>query len=204
MSNDKEAKDGKVAAPATATPAAAPVTAAAVSAAASVAPEDRLGMLLELLLGRESTALEKEAVEKKHRQARAAAAEATEKQNLYNLLKLQAKCTHMKGKGKRTSRLEAQYADKLNDPNVSMHTFIDGTSVIKCLSCGAKWKQNDTREYLVREGKKIPNVTRLGWEDALHLVQISTNQPSSSEIPGAVLREVKPPTDMVIPENFQL
>src|SRR5258708_18051147 len=174
----------------------APVTPAEIIAAATPAPaaaakvpvaaEDGLGLLLELLLGRESTALEKEPSEKKHRQARAEAAEATEKQNLYNLLKLQAKCTHMKGKGKRTGRLEAQYADKLNDPNVSMHTFIDGKAVIKCLSCGAKWKQDDTREYLVRDGKKIPNVTRKGWEEALQLVQISTNQPSSGEIPGAV------------------
>jgi len=55
------------------------------------------------------------------------------------------------------------------DFNVSMHTFIDGHQEIKCLTCHRVWKTGDT-----------------DFQEALKLVQNSSNRPSSSEMPLGV------------------
>jgi hypothetical protein len=86
----------------------------------------------------------------------------------------QKKCRHLKGG---LSRQRGQQTD----PSVAAHTFIDGDMYIKCLSCGAKWKPKDTKEFFVRKGVKIPNWTNIGWVEALELAQQSSNRPSSSE-----------------------
>src|SRR5437016_12145347 len=112
MSNDKEVKqDGKTIAPA------APATA---NAAAKPAVEDRLALLIELLLGSKQDELEKQAAQKQRLKALAEQREKSQTQNAYNLLKLQARCSHLKGKGKRVGKHETQYADRVNDPNVMM------------------------------------------------------------------------------------
>jgi len=46
-----------------------------------------------------------------------------------------------------------------------------------------KWLPADTKEFLYRGGKKIPNHTGLGWEDAILMAAESSNMASSSEIP---------------------
>jgi len=197
MSQDKEVKDGKTAAPAT------PAT-----ANAAAKPIDKMELLLELLLGQKQDELEKQAAQKQRQKALSIQREASTSQNALNLIKLQMRCNHLKGKGRKTGKHENIYAERLNDPNVYLHSFIDGTAVIRCLTCGAKWKggsgvaQNDTREFLFRNAKKIPNHTKLSWEDALQLVQKSTNQPSSSEIPASQFGKQRV-EQFVVPDGFE-
>jgi hypothetical protein len=200
MSNqDKEVKGG-VAVPAT--PAATPkpeVNFGDIS--------ETLAKMLTLLISREETALEKEAAEKANRKKRAEANEATEKQNFWNVMTAQVRCSHLKGNFKTAPRL---VSDTKIDYNVSYHTFIDGKSQVRCMSCGMKWKDQDTKEYLVRNGKKVPNHTKIGWSEggptgngAIGMVRVSTNKGSSSEIPGAILRETKAPENIELPSDFQ-
>jgi len=165
-------------------------------------PIDKMELLLELLLGQKQDELEKQVAQKQRQKALGIQREASASQNALNLIKLQMRCN-----GRRAGKHENIYAERLNDPNVMMHTFVDGNAVIKCLTCGAKWKggsgaQNDTREFLFRNGKKIPNHTKLSWEDALQLVQKSTNQPSSSEIPASQFGKQRV-EEFVLPEGFE-
>ena len=192
----KEEKDGKNAAPA------APASANAVAPAIDGSTNSKLERLLELLLARESTTLEKEAADKHRLKALDAQRDKNQSQNARNLLLLQAKCSHLKGKGKRTGKHEAQRAERVNDPNVMMHIFVDGSAVIKCLSCGAKWKQDDTAEFLTRNGKKFPNVTKLSWTDALGLVAKSSNTQTSSEVPASQFSR-RQAEEFVVPEGFE-
>jgi hypothetical protein len=205
MSNDKDVKQGGVA---------APVTSASAANAASAKTEvnfgdisETLAKMLTLLISREETALETEVQQKANKKKRAEAAEATEKQNFWNVMVAQTKCSHLKGNWKSAPRL---IADQKIDFNVSYHNFIDGHAQIRCMSCGMRWKSSDTPEFLVRDGKKVPNHTRIGWNEggptgrgAIGLVQQSTNKMSSSEIPGAVLLEKKAPANIEIPADFQ-
>jgi hypothetical protein len=169
---------------------------------------DRLELLLELLLSSKQDELEKQAAQKQRQKALSIQREASTSQNALNLIKLQMRCNHLKGKGRKSGRHENIYAERLNDPNVYLHTFIDGTAVIRCLTCGAKWKggsgaaQNDTSEFLFRNGKKVPNHTKLSWEDALRLVQKSTNQPSSSEVPASQFGKQRV-EEFIVPEGFE-
>lgn len=168
---------------------------------------ETLAKILTLLISREETALEKEVAQKANQKKRAEAEQRTETQNFWNIMTAQVKCSHLKGNWKAAPRL---ISDTKIDFNVSYHNFIDGHAQIRCMSCGMKWKDQDTVEYLVRDGKKVPNHTKIGWNEggptgrgAVGLVQQSTNKMSSSEIPGNVLREKKAPENITLPENFQ-
>ena len=86
----------------------------------------------------------------------------------------QTRCKHLKG-GATRSRAQQR------DPNVYMHTFTDGTRVIKCHGCQARWLPKDTAQYLTRNGSQIPNWTKIGWNEALLMCDDSSNKPSSSE-----------------------
>lgn len=88
----------------------------------------------------------------------------------------QLKCKHLKG-GRRGPK------SGVKDFAVNLHVFIDQTVTIKCHLCGMKWKKDDTVEYLMRNGKKIRNHTRLGWAEATAMLSQSTNTMSSSEVP---------------------
>ncbi len=162
----------------------------------------KLERLLELLLSRENTNLEKEAADKQRYAALSAQREKNQSQNARNLLRLQAKCKHIKGLGKRTGKHEAQYANRVDDPSVMMHVFVDGSAVIKCLQCGAKWKKDDTAEFLVRNGKKFPNVTKIGWTEALGLVAKSSNTMTSSEVPASQFSRQQA-EELVVPDGFE-
>ena len=86
----------------------------------------------------------------------------------------QRRCRHLKG-----GKLQRP---GMSDFNVGMHTFVDGERVISCYSCGMKWKQKDTKEYLLRDGKRYRNHTGLSFHDAFVMLQGSTNTESKSEI----------------------
>lgn len=88
----------------------------------------------------------------------------------------QAKCKHLKG-GKNRIRLQAK------DFAVYHHTYINRETVIRCFLCGMKWKPQDTKESLLRNGKKVANHTNIGWEEAIAMLAETSNQPSSSEVP---------------------
>jgi len=134
-----------------------------------------LNVLLQILAKKE----EREAKLEAERQRRDEARDKQREQNAKNVgdkEKLrQARCDHMKGgKNKLANR---------KDPALYQHTYINAETVIKCLICRMVWKTKDTTEYLWRNGRKIRNHTKWGWEEAYAWLKSSTNQPSSSEIP---------------------
>lgn len=88
--------------------------------------------------------------------------------------KVQTICTHKKG-GKGLRSPKTDYA-------VYAHTFTNNVAYIRCQICGAKWRNVDTTEFLIRKGEKVPNHTRIGWREALSMLSESTNTPSSSEV----------------------
>jgi len=61
----------------------------------------------------------------------------------------------------------------VGDPNIHMHTFIGGDIKIWC-GKGCGW------EIWSRPGQPLPD----DWEKALAMVDLSTNSPSSSEVPN--------------------
>jgi hypothetical protein len=139
-------------------------------------PSDQatLQMLVQLLLAERQDALQ----DKQERQRAMKERDAQRKINadyaVREKQKIQAMCTHKKG-GRGLKSPKTDYA-------VYFHTFTDATSYIRCQICGAKWRNQDTKEHLVRRGKQIPNHTGIGWREAYEMLQNSTNTASSSEI----------------------
>lgn len=133
-------------------------------------------LMAEVMLKRELRENEKEearlAAEKKRQDKR----DENALSHFNDKLSEQARCRHLKG-GKNRVRTQVK------DYAVYLHTFINTERVIRCQLCGMKWKPQDTKEFLVREGKKKVNHTRLGWEEALMMVNETSNTPSASEIP---------------------
>jgi hypothetical protein len=179
----------------------APITAAQVVAAVPEAEAvssstlKGLELLLSLMLKKEEANLIKEDGERKRQLQIAAQREKTQSQNAYKIIRLQATCKHLKG-GRRLK------ADTKIDYNVVLHVFPDGVWQIKCHSCAARWRKQDTKEFLFRGGKKIPNHTRMGWTEALVLVDQSTNTFSSSEVPSNNGSN-RAAEDFVIPDGFE-
>jgi hypothetical protein len=90
-----------------------------------------------------------------------------------------------KGKGGRYRDSSAKI-----DYHVSQHVFIDGSQVVKCLLCSAKWVPTDTAEFFVRDGgaTKVWNWTGSGWRDSLEgrpsvvfMLSHTTNKVTKSE-----------------------
>jgi hypothetical protein len=133
-----------------------------------------LNLLLQLLLAeRQDAMLEKqaklEAFKERERQRRQNA-----EQTILRKQNAQQYCTHKKG-GTGLKGPKIDYA-------LSFHTFVDHSSYIRCLICGAKWKAGDTSEYLIRRGEKVPNHTKIGWERAFQMLGESSNTATSSEV----------------------
>lgn len=66
-------------------------------------------------------------------------------------------CPHLKGGRLRGPR---------KDYSVNLHTFVDGSKKITCTICRKKWTPDSP-----------------DWENAVSMVEQSTNRPSSSEVP---------------------
>lgn len=155
------------------------------SAAALVAPAtvpvdgNVLGQLLNYLIlkeGREAQAAEQALAREKVRQQQRN--RNAKDQDSKALLK-QARCKHLKG-GKRGPKTQNK------DYAVYQHVFVNFSTYIRCRICGMKWYPQDTVEYLMRNGRKISNHTKIGWREAIAMTDASTDTISKSEaIPNA-------------------
>jgi len=88
-----------------------------------------------------------------------------------------SRCRHLKGGEASRWGVDIYGGNKmgwLKDYSVSMHTFIDGKSRIRCtLGCGYEvWSDTPDKEL---------------WKSALRMVDSSTNRRSSSEIPYSII-----------------
>jgi len=147
-----------------------------IPAAPAVMDPNMLYSLVQLLLAERQDAMEERKEKRRAHEAREAMRRKSSEYNEADVRHKQSICTHKKGCGRGSVR-----GSKL-DYAVYFHTFIDQSSQIRCQICGAKWKKNDTAEFLYRRGERIPNWTGIGWTDALKMLNESTNVPSSSEV----------------------
>lgn len=136
--------------------------------------ESDFKQLLALMMMKERRLIQKEAELERIQVERDKQARLNSEQYTVAKIETQKNCKHLKG-GKTRQRGQQK------DPNVFAHTFTDGTPMIKCNSCGAKWFPKDTTEYLHRNGMAIPNWTGIGWREAVELAEESSNKPSASE-----------------------
>jgi hypothetical protein len=150
-----------------------PVTTKPTSASSM---EEKMNILLQLLLSQEARKAEETQAVETARKARNAQRELSARTHVEKQLLKQARCRHLKGglNGPKSGTID--YA-------VYHHTFINGEQVIKCFLCGMKWKMQDTVDFLVRGGRKIANHTKMGWQQAYGMLAQSTNKPSRSEVP---------------------
>jgi hypothetical protein len=105
---------------------------------------------------------EKQAAQREEKLAKAARLNArlqSEKWALDKEINTQKRCDHQKGSNAFKKSPVPEY-------NIYAHQLPDGTFFIKCRNrCGMRWNQGDTREFLIRDGKKIPNHTGQSFED---------------------------------------
>lgn len=99
-------------------------------------------------------------------------------------LLFQAKCRHLKG-GK------TRKANAVEDFAIGVHTYPDGTSIIRCLVCRMRWRPGDTKEAVIRDGFIYKNHTKKGWNEAMEMAMKSSNTFSNSEISAGFLPKVK-------------
>jgi hypothetical protein len=164
--------------------------------AASAIPQQALSgdvqaltVLVQLLLAERQEALLEKQEKSRIRERYNAQIRANIEQDLRGKNESQKLCSHKKGgKGMRGPKVD--YA-------VSFHTFVDASSYIRCLICGMKWKNQDTSEYLIRRGQKIPNHTGISWAEAYHMLSESSNTATASEV-QLTTRPVQH-----TPENFE-
>jgi hypothetical protein len=130
--------------------------------------------LLQLMMLKEKRLIQKEAELDRIQLERDKQAKINSEQYTIAKITTQKNCRHLKG-GRSRQRGQQK------DPAVYAHTFTDGTTVIKCQLCAARWMPKDTAEFLHRNGSAIPNWTGIGWREAVELAGESSNKPSSSE-----------------------
>lgn len=134
--------------------------------------------LVELLLRQQARDAAKEEAEVLRKETRNKQRDINASQHGQKRLIKQMNCGHKKG-GKNAKA-------GLVDFNVYIHTYINKEQVIRCCSCGMKWKAEDTVEFLVRNGRQIKNHTGKGWKEAVAMLSQTSNKPSTSEIPYEV------------------
>jgi|SRR5579864_1321688 len=140
---------------------------------------DETSQILELVLKREARLEEKEksfqiAQAQRDKQRRANAREFDA-----NLKAIQSRCRHKKGGGKKWGGIP----DGRNDFAIVHHVFVDHSEMRMCQICKMKWYPGDTAKGIVRNGKVLPNHTKLSWEDVAALP--TTNTMTASEAPIA-------------------
>lgn len=171
----------------------------AAPAAVPVAPVPSMEQLMAMFLQMQAEnqrltqmMMKREERKEKEEQALIERIETREKQRRQNArdfdrarILTQATCKHQKGVGKGSIK------GPVVDYAVYLHTFIDHSQTIKCRICKATWRPGDTKEFLLISGQKIPNHTKLGWEDAVGMTKQSTDKESSSEAPLHVDGEIE-------------
>lgn len=139
-----------------------------------------LGQLVKLMVLEQQERLKATQNAQAREDARTAQRNRNAKDQDSKLLLKQAKCKHLKG-GKRGPKTQNK------DYAVYQHRFINFVEYIRCAICGMKWYMQDTVEYLVRKGHKISNHTKIGWREAIGMMEGSTNTMSASEsLPSAI------------------
>jgi len=136
--------------------------------------DDRLEQVLSALLEKENRIIQKEKLLEEQVAARDEERKRESERYTIAIIENQKNCRHLKGGSGRTRGQQ-------RDPAVYGHTFTDGKVQIKCTLCKARWLPKDTKEYLDRNGSKIPNWTNIGWAEAIEMAKESSNLPSSSE-----------------------
>lgn len=136
--------------------------------------ESKFMALLSVMMAKEARIAEKEAALEVALHARDKQRKVESENYTISKIENQKNCKHLKGGRGRTRGQQ-------RDPAVYAHTFTDGTIVIKCNLCSARWLPGDTDEYLTRNGSKIPNWTGIGWRRATEMAEDSSNKASSSE-----------------------
>lgn len=143
---------------------------------ARLTEDQQRDLLFRSLMRREEREAEKETAESEARIARQKQRAINTKNRNNKLFAKQSRCTHLKG-GKVKSKTG------IKDYALFHHTYINHDQTIGCFVCKMRWKRQDTVEYLVRDGRKKRNHTRIGWLEALEMFAQSSNTPSMSEIP---------------------
>jgi len=139
-----------------------------------------LSKLVQLMVLEQQERLQAATQLKTREAARTAQRERNAKDQDSKRLLKQAKCKHLKGGKKGPKTQNKDYA-------VYQHRFIDFIEYIRCAICGMKWYMGDTVEYLLRKGRKISNHTKIGWREAVGMMEGSTNTMSASEaLPSAI------------------
>ena len=138
--------------------------------------EEQQDILFRSLMRREQAEAAKEVEASEARIARQKQRAVNTKNRNNKLFLKQSRCTHLKG-GKVKSKTG------IKDFALFHHTYIDHEQTIGCFICKMRWKRQDTKEYLVRNGRKKRNHTSIGWVEALEMFAQSSNTPSMSEIP---------------------
>jgi hypothetical protein len=175
----------------------ASVQPAAPAVAAPAIDAGTLQMLVTMLLTERQEQMEE-------RQVRKAAYVAKEKQRRINAAfqldqknKGQSLCTHRKGGRSGFNPAFVNFA-------ISHHTYVDATTVIRCLICGMRWKPGDTKQFLIRRGIQIPNHTEWGWADAHKAMKQTTNTATSSEMVMNYVAKVAEAPNMADPNAVEL
>lgn len=132
--------------------------------------------LLQVLLSRETRLGVKEAADEISRQAKEAGRREQSKTYQQDIIRKQRACKHLKGGATKRMSQNKDYA-------VYHHLFIDKTQYIKCNLCSAKWRPQDTKEFLIRNNRSLVNHTNIGWREACEMLEQSSNKSSKSEIP---------------------
>jgi hypothetical protein len=136
--------------------------------------DGKLDAVLALMMAKEARLIEKERLLDEQIAARDAERKKESERYTLAIIENQMNCKHLKGGGNRRK-------SQAKDPSVYGHTFTDGKMHIKCTICKAKWMPGDTAEFYLRNGKKVPNWTGIGWKEASEMAADSSNRPSSSE-----------------------
>lgn len=102
--------------------------------------------------------------------------ELNRKEENKGYLDVQKNCKHLKG-GKYRKK------NAVKDYGLGCHTFINGAMEIRCLvGCRMRWIPTDTREYIIRDGRKLRNHTGKSWADVVEMLDVdSSNTPTKSE-----------------------
>ena len=145
-----------------------------------------LSQFLTLMARRETRELAKEQAQVDAEKSRSAQRAKNAKEQDVKVIARQARCKHKKGGQSGPKNSNVDYA-------IGVHTFPSAETVIRCLICGVRWRQGDTKEYFLRvdkDGKerKISNHTHIGWREAVEMFNQSTNTKTSSEILHDVVR----------------
>lgn len=141
----------------------------------STLPKDKMEMLLELLVEEKTREIIKQKelqASQEQRKAQYIKNRSTKRDQLFNK---QKSCDHLKG-GRHKLKQNKDYA-------LWYHTYISREQKIGCFVCKMRWFPGDTSEYLLRNGRKLSNHTKIGWEQAKVMFTQSTNGITMAEIP---------------------